>query len=69
MMTRHEYEFMTGTWEGPKGAAFNQVYEFCRAIGWIMSMSDHDEPIPTKKGTAAIREYQTNENYKRIDVI
>ena len=69
MMTKHEYEFMTGRWQGPKGAAYNQVYEFCKAFGWFMGLSDHGEPIPTAKGTEAIRAYQANENYMRIDVI
>lgn len=69
MMTKHEYEFMTGRWQGPKGAAYNQDYEFCKEFGWLMGLSDHGEPIPTTKGTAAIRAYQANENYMRIDVI
>lgn len=54
MMTKHEYEFMTGRWQGPKGAAYNQVYEFCKESGWLMGLSDHGEPIPTAKGTEAI---------------
>lgn len=68
-MTDHEYKFMTGKWDGVKGAAFNAVYEFCREFGWVMGMSDHDEPIPTTKGLEAIKAYQANENYKRVDVI
>ena len=68
-MTEHEYEFMTGRWKGVKGAAFNAVYDFCCEFGWVMGMSDHDEPIPTQKGLEAIKAYQANENYKRIDVI
>lgn len=34
MMTSHEYEFLTGSWTGPKGAAYNQVAEFCKEFGW-----------------------------------
>lgn len=69
MMTEYEYEFMTGRWKGVKGAAWNAVYEFCRKSGWLMGLSDHDEPIPTQKGADAVKAYQANENYKRIDVI
>lgn len=58
IMLPHEYEFMTGTWKGPKGAGWNAVYELCKEFGWIMGMSDHDEPIPTEKGIEAIKEYK-----------
>lgn len=57
-MNECEYNFMTGNWAGPKGAAWNSVYEFCRKSGWIMGWSDHDEPIPTSSGTAAIQDYK-----------
>lgn len=57
-MNEYEYEFMTGRWAGPKGAAYNVVYEFCKSRGWIMGWSDHDEPIPSSSGTAAIQAYK-----------
>ena len=62
IMTPFEYQFMTGRWEGPKGAAWNAVYKFCKEFGWIMGMSDHDEPIPTERGTAAIKAYKEMNN-------
>jgi hypothetical protein len=68
-MAKHEHEFMTGQGQGPKGAAYNQVYEFCKEFGWFMGLSDHGEPILTTKGTEAVRAYQANENNSRIDVI
>ena len=57
-MNLYEYEFMTGRWSGPKGAAYNQVYEYCKEQGWIMGWSDHDEPIPTERGTQAMKNFK-----------
>lgn len=52
LMNKHEYDFITNNWEGPKGAAYNQVWEFCREFGWLTS-----EGRITEKGTDAMREY------------
>lgn len=68
-MTKQEYEFLTGRWEGVEGAAYNQVYSFCRRMGWFVGLSDHDEPIPTQKGVDAMKEYQASDNWKKVDVI
>lgn len=57
-MTKHEYEFMSGQWEGPKGAAYNQTYEFCREFDWIMGFSAHGKPIPTQAGIDAMEEFK-----------
>ncbi len=69
MMTPHEYDFLTGSWTGPKGAAYHQVYEFCKVFGWLKGFYKNGTPELTQKGMAAIKEYQANENYKRVDVI
>ena len=69
MMTRHEYEFLTGNWQGVAGAAYNQVYEFCKEFGWMKGFDGNGKPILTQKGLDAIKAYQANENYMRIDVI
>mgnify|MGYP003386403153 CR=1 FL=1 len=69
MMTSHEYDFLTNSWTGPKGAAYNQVYEFCKEFGWMKGVYASGGPILTQKSMNAIRAYQANENYKRIDVI
>lgn len=63
-MNRYEYDFLTGNWQGPYGAAYNAVYEYCRESGWCTS----DGKI-TDSGRAAVKRYQENENYLRIDVI
>lgn len=63
-MTSHEYDFLTGKWQGPKGGAYNQVYEFCKDRGWCNLLGS-----VTESGKAAVRRYQENENYLRIDVI
>ena len=61
-MTKHEYEFMTGQWEGPKDAVYTRVVVFCQSRGWIRGFSDHYEPIPTEEGTAAIETYKKMQN-------
>ena len=68
-MNKYEYEFITGQWSGPKGAAYNQVYEFCKEFGWLKSFSVAGEPVPTDKGIQAIKAYQQKQNYLRVDVI
>lgn len=34
MLTSFDYEWLTG-WKGPKGAAYNQVYEYLLEMGYI----------------------------------
>lgn len=69
MMTPHEYAFLTANWESVKGGSYNKVYEFCKALGWLKSLDEEGKPILTPKGMDAIRAYQANENYLRVDVI
>lgn len=33
-MSHFEYAFLTDSWKGPKGAAYNATYEFCCLEGW-----------------------------------
>lgn len=68
-MSIHEYQFLTGRWEGPKGAAYNEVYEFCRNHGWCPGFDVNGRAIITKQGVRAIKAFQSDLNYKRIDVI
>jgi len=67
-MTEHEYEFLTDSWVGPKGAAYNQVYEFCKEFGWLKGFYNN-KPLLSRKGTEAVKAYQANENYKQIEAI
>lgn len=69
MMTKDEYAFLTGNWEGVKGGAYNQVYEFCKEFGWLKKFDKGGNPVLTQKGLDAIKAYQANENYLRLDVI
>lgn len=43
-----DYEFLTGAWTGPPGAALWQTAEFCRNAGW------GEYGKPTDKGQAAV---------------
>ena len=61
-MNEFEFAFMTGRWKGVKGAAYNACYEFCKKRGWFMGLSDHGEPIPTERGSKAIKEYKESQN-------
>lgn len=47
-----EYEWLTG-WEGPAGAAYNQIYEFLCKDGLINRAGE-----PTKNGIKAVEEYE-----------
>lgn len=69
MMTQHEYDFLTGKWEGPKGAAFNQVFEFARSFGWCAGLDTRGTPILTGKGIKAIKAYQVEDSYKKTEAI
>jgi hypothetical protein len=67
-MSKFEYDFLTDAWISPRGAAYNQVYEFCQEFGWVSGF-DNRRPVLTQKGLEAVKAYQANENYNRIDVI
>lgn len=65
-MTSFEYEFMTGKWEGVKGAAYNATAEFCQDFGWMEDWADNGMPIPTPQGYEAMEEYARE---YRFDVV
>jgi hypothetical protein len=52
-MTEHEYKFLKNKWEDVRGAAFNQVGEFCYEFGWI-----DDFGLVTPQGQKAVEEYE-----------
>jgi hypothetical protein len=52
-MNGFDYKFLTDTWEGVKGAAYNQTYEFCKEFGWC-----HPDGTPTRQGYMAIQAYE-----------
>ena len=68
-LNKYEYQFLTQTWEGVKGAAYNECFEFCRQHGLSMGFDMKGRPVLTKKGIAAIKAYQAEDNWKRVDVI
>ena len=59
-MNDFEYEFLTGNWEGPKGAAYNAVYEFCTEFRWMDGFNMDGNPSITEKGMKAIEEYKNS---------
>jgi hypothetical protein len=67
-MTKHEYQFMMNAWEGPKGAAYNAVYEFCRGFGWMLGFTNDGLVIQSNEGAKAVRQYQ-KEGWKKLDVV
>lgn len=65
-MNQYEYDFLTSKWERPKGAAFNQVFEFCRNFGWCAGLDTEGRAVLTKQGVRAIKDFERKD---RIDVI
>lgn len=62
MMTVHEYQFLTDQWDGPPGAAYNQVYEFCRAFGWMRGFDRDGVPVLTELGAKEVRKFEEDED-------
>ncbi len=54
-LTQFDYEYLTGTWVGARGAAFNVVSEDCRSVGY------GDYGKPTKTGERAIGQYEEDQ--------
>jgi hypothetical protein len=52
-LNEFDYQFLTDTWAGVAGAAYNQTYEFCKEFGWC-----DKEGKPTSSGYKAIQEYE-----------
>jgi hypothetical protein len=52
-MNKFDYQFLTGTWDGVAGAAYNQTYEFCKEFGWCDRTGK-----PTDAGLRAIQLYE-----------
>lgn len=52
-LTHYDYDFMRGIWEGPKGAAYNVVYEDLREAGLV----SFDGTV-TEKGREAMLDYE-----------
>jgi hypothetical protein len=57
-ITKFDYEFLTGNWEGPKGAAYNAVAEDCKDAGFYNGWTCEGLPALTKKGMKALEEYR-----------
>lgn len=51
-LTKYDYEYLTGMWEGVAGAAFNVVAEDC--MNAQLGYYGH----PTEKGKKAIKEFE-----------
>jgi hypothetical protein len=57
-MNKFEYDFLTGKWEGPKGAAYNACHEHCRGMGWFVGLTAGGVPILSSKGLDAVQAYE-----------
>ncbi len=68
-MNDFDYDLLTGQWEGPKGAAYNVVYEDCKSMGFIKEKMDGW--TLTEKGKQAVAYYEAKNGLKndRIDVV
>lgn len=54
-MNKYEYELLTNTWEGPRGAAYNACFGFCKRFGWLQEKMDGFRV--TEKGHKALARY------------
>lgn len=68
-MTDMEYEFLTSQWTGPKGAAYNQVFEFCRSFGWCVGFDGGGRPVLTDRGIRTIKAYQSEWSNKKSEAL
>jgi hypothetical protein len=59
IINSYEWEFLTDNWEGVKGAAYNEVYEFCQEKGLIDGFNRWKEPLLTSKGQEQIFLYES----------
>lgn len=65
-----EYDLLTDGWIGPKGAAWNVCWEFCRKNGLLKSISPVHLPGEstgetfevTDLGRRAIKKYETEDD-------
>lgn len=69
MMTEHEYDFLTGGWDKVKGAAYNEVFEYCRVFGWCAGLDTAGRPVLTGKGIKAVKAYQADISYRRGEAL
>lgn len=49
---------MTNQWQGPKGAAYNAVFGFCRGFGWTSGFDREGRVVHTREGAKVVRAYQ-----------
>lgn len=62
-INKYEHQVLTRTWDGPPGASYNAVYEFCYEDGLIDQYG-----IVTPKGHKAIEDFENIVRYiKRLD--
>jgi len=58
-LTKYDVEFLTNTWEGPKGAAYNVVGEDCLNAGYYYNQLSMNAGciVMTPEGVEAIKKY------------
>lgn len=59
-INKFEYELLTNTWTGPKGAAFNACFEFCTERGYMTGLNHDGNPMVTTKGREQIAQFEKN---------
>lgn len=57
MINTFEYKFLTDTWEGPKGAAYNACYEYLKETGHIKGFDKGSNLLVTDQGREAVQKY------------
>lgn len=57
IINEYEFQFLTNTWEGVRGAAYNVCREYCVNNGLVNMSKSSKHTIPSEKGFEQITEY------------
>lgn len=61
-MTSSAYDFLMG-----RGDA--KEFDYCRNFGWCVGLDLKGRPVLSKRGVRAIKAYQSEQNYRKIEEI
>ncbi len=68
-LTKNEYEFLTNTGHGKDRTAVSNALIYCKEHGLFSYITMNGVVYLTPAGKEAVKAYQANDSYKRIDVI
>lgn len=63
----YEYAFLTNTWKGRRGAAYNACAEYCKERGWYHELTTKGRPVLTKLGHLTVNMYQGEQSRRKSE--